>query len=241
MRHSNIDQYARESNFYHFDSRVKIIGILFFVIFVALLRDFIPLIIAFSFIILIILISNVPGSHIFKRYLLTLPFIIFASLTVLFTNNLIMFFSMYLRISTCVLALIVLSCTTPFFDLLKGLQSLKLPGIFIVLLMFTYRYFFVFIEELHRMRQARVARGFTGGKHLLDKWSMKTISYTAGMLLIRAYNRGVRIYDSLLVRGFDGKIRTLTPFKITGLDLIFGLILIFMGIYLLYYDWLVII
>jgi energy-coupling factor transporter transmembrane protein EcfT len=70
---------------------------------------------------------------------------------------------------------------------------------------------------------------------------MRTISYTAGMLLIRAYQRGVRIYDSLLVRGFDGKIRTLTPFKINGLDMGFGLVLIFMGITLFYFDWLVIV
>jgi cobalt/nickel transport system permease protein len=241
MRHSNIDQYARDSNYFIFDSRIKIIAILIFVIFVALLRDLITLIVAFCFVISFIAISGVPGRHIFKRYLLALPFIIFASLAVLFTNNIELVFSMYFRISSCVLALIILSCTTPFFDLLKGLQSLKLPGIFIVLLMFTYRYFFVFIEELHRMRQARIARGFTGGRHLFDKRSMRTISYTAGMLLIRAYQRGVRIYDSLLVRGFDGKIRTLTPFKINELDMGFGLVLIFMGITLFYFDWLVIV
>jgi cobalt/nickel transport system permease protein len=116
---------------------------------------------------------------------------------------------------------------------------MKVPGIFIILLMFTYRYFFVFVEESHRMKLARKSKGFHGGKHLFDKIGMRTISFTAGMILIRAYRRGVRIYDALLVRGFDGKVRTLTQLKITFLDIILVITLIFAGSILLYHDWLV--
>ena len=118
---------------------------------------------------------------------------------------------------------------------------MKVPGIIIVLLMFTYRYFFVFVEESYRMKLARKSKGFYGGRHLLDKIGMRTISYTAGMILVRAYRRGVRIYDALLVRGFDGKVRTLTQLKITFLDAIFLLTLIFAGFTLFYFDWLVIV
>jgi cobalt/nickel transport system permease protein len=89
------------------------------------------------------------------------------------------------------------------------------------------------------MKLARKSKGFYGGKHLFDKIGMKTISYTAGMILVRAYRRGVRIYDALLVRGFDGKVRTLTQLKITTLDSIFVVAIIFAGTVLFYYDWLV--
>ncbi|MCK5559708.1 MAG: hypothetical protein KAJ51_03910, partial [Thermoplasmata archaeon] len=139
-----------------------------------------------------------------------------------------------------VLALILLSSTTPFFNLLKGLQKLKVPEIFIILLMFTYRYFFVFIEELHRMKLARKSKGFRGGRHLLDKRGMKTISFTAGMVLIRAYQRGVRIYDALLIRGYDGTLRTLRPLKFKAWDFGFCTVFICISILLFYYDWMVI-
>lgn len=241
MRHSNVDQYARESSFYYFDSRTKIIVSILFVIIVALLRDLLTLLIALIFILVTMSISNIPARHFFKRYLIAVPFILFASLAMLLSRNFQMFITMFIRITTCVLALILLSSATPFFDLLKGLQSLKVPNIFIILLMFTYRYFFVFVDELHRMKLARKARGFRGGKHLFDKRSMKIISYSIGMILIRAYQRGVRIYDALLVRGFDGKIKTLTSLKFTVLDSCFGLIFIFISGYLIYFDWFVII
>jgi cobalt/nickel transport system permease protein len=139
-----------------------------------------------------------------------------------------------------VLALIILSSTTPFFDLLKGFQRLKVPKIFIILLMFTYRYFFVFIEELHRMKLARKSKGFHGGKHLFDKQGMKTISFTAGMVLVRAYQRGVRIYDSLMARGYTGEIKTLTELKFKNIDYSFCLIFVSISIILFYYDWIVI-
>ncbi len=240
MRHSTVDQHAKASSFHTFDPRAKIIAIIIFVVFVALLREIYTLVLGFIFVISALGISKIPVRHLIKRYILALPFIIFASLAIYFSNTQWASISMFFRISTCVLALILLSSTTPFFDLLKGLQNLKVPNIIIILLMFTYRYFFVYVEELHRMRQARKARGFKGGRHLLDRRGMKIISFTAGMLLIRAYQRGVRIYDALLVRGFDGTIKTLRPLKFKTLDLAFCGVFISISLLLFYYDWIVI-
>jgi cobalt/nickel transport system permease protein len=240
MQHSTIDQHANESTFKPFDPRAKIIAIIFFVVIIAVLRDFITLFFGLIFILSVQLFSKVPARHYIKRYSLAFPFIIFAALTLYFVNSMIASISMFIRISTCVLALIILSSTTPFFDLLKGFQRLKVPKIFIILLMFTYRYFFVFIEELHRMKLARKSKGFQGGKHLFDKQGMKTISFTAGMVLVRAYQRGVRIYDSLMARGYTGEIKTLTELKFKNIDYSFFLIFISISIILFYYDWIVI-
>ena len=90
------------------------------------------------------------------------------------------------------------------------------------------------------MRLARKARGFRGGKHLFDKRNMRTISFTAGMILIRAYKRGVRIYDALLIRGYDGKIKTLRPLRFTFNDFGFCLVFVLMSVMLIYYDWMVV-
>jgi cobalt/nickel transport system permease protein len=106
--------------------------------------------------------------------------------------------------------------------------------------MFTYRYFFVFVEEMHRMKVARKARAFHGGRHLLDKHGMRTISFTAGMILVRAYQRGLTIYDALITRGYDGNIRTLKPLRFDILDFMFCSVFFSMSIMLMFYDILVI-
>jgi cobalt/nickel transport system permease protein len=87
------------------------------------------------------------------------------------------------------------------------------------------------------MRLARVARGFHAGKHLLDRHTMRTIAYTAGMLLVKAYERGNKIYDALVARGYDGSIKPLTAQRIKNIDYVFCISLIIMAIYLIYIDW----
>lgn len=240
MRHGNIDQHARASSFFSLDPRAKILAIIFCVVIVALLRDLIPLIISLSLALSILIISNIPLKHIVKRYLIAFPFAVFASLSLLLYSGLWISLAMFLRVSTCVLLLILLSSTTPFFDLLKASQRLKVPKLIIVLCMFLYRYIFVMNEEYQRMKMARKARGFKGGKHLFDGKAMHVISSTAGMVLIRSYNRGVRIYDALLSRGYDGEIRTLTELRFKKIDYAFAMDLMLFSAFILWMDWLVI-
>ena len=237
MRHSPIDQYAKDSNFYLFDPRAKIIGVIFFVIMIAFLRVTQTLVLSLVFILMLNLLSKVPLIHIAKRYFLAFPFIAFPAVSMYISNSFDASISMYLRISTCVLGLILLSCTTPFFEILKGLQGLRVPKIFVVLLLFTYRYFFVLMGELHRMKLARYARGFKGGRHLFDKAGMKTISFTAGMVLVRAYERSARIYDTLVARGYDGTVRTIRPSRLGAVDIGYCLSFISISIFFVYLDW----
>lgn len=237
MKHTSIDQYASASSFHCFDPRAKLIAFTFFVVAVALIREPRLLLLSLFYIICLTAISSVPPAHIGKRYLLTLPFIFFASLTIYLTAGFSQSVSMFMRISTCVLALILLSSTTQFFDLLKGLQRLKAPGLLVSLLLLTYRYFFVVVDELQRMSLARKARGFGKGKHLLHKRSMQIISFTAGMVLVRSYERGNRLYDSLLSRGYDGKVRTLTKLRLRAIDYVLFLTLLSLSVLLLSMDW----
>jgi len=241
VRHGTIDQHASLSRYFKIDARVKIVTILIFVVTVSLLREIYSLSTAFLFITILILLSRIPLKHFIKRYSIALPFIFFASISLFLTNNIQAGFHMFLRISTCVLALLLLSSTTAFFDLLKGLQKLKIPNIIIVLLMFTYRYFFVFIEEKERMNLARKSRGFTNKTHIFDKKTMQVISYTIGMILIRAYERGLRIYDALKVRGYEGTIKTLTKMQITSKDYLFCFIFLCFSTVLVYIEWILII
>jgi len=213
MNLGNVDGHAGASSLRHLDARAKIIAVLTFVVIVALLRDLRILAFALVYVLALLAVAGVPARHLAGKYVLALPFALLGAFSVFFSSGLLPAAAMFLRISACVLSLVLLSSATPFFDLLQGLQKLRVPRIFVNLLLFTFRYLFVIADEMGRMSIARKARGARSGRHLLDRLGMRTISFTAGMVLVRAYERGRRMHDALRSRGFDGQIRTLTRFR----------------------------
>lgn len=231
MSHGNLDTCYPESVFGGFDPRAKIMGVLGFVVCISLLRDPLHLCFSLGFMLSMLALSGAPVSVMGKRYLLAIPFVLFASISLYFTTGMTQSLAMFLRISSGVLAVVFLTLTTPFFDLLHGLQGLRVPGLLIMLLLFTHRYIFVFLDELERMKQARRARAYHGGGSLFSKNIMKTLSNTAGMLLVRAYGRGLRVQEALRIRGFDGTIRMPNEPRLSVLDC--GFTGIFLGMAML--------
>ncbi len=225
--------HSKVSNLSAFDPRAKILSTAIFVVAVALLRDMTLLSFSVIFAVCLLVMAGVSPAKIGKRYALALPFILIASLSLYFTSGQYPAIAMFLRISASVLALVLLSITTNFLDLLCGLQRLKMPGLIVNMLMFTHRYIYVFTEELERMSVARRARGYKGGGSLINREIMATITNTAGMLLVRAYERGLRVHDSLVARGYDGEVRTLNRPKLRVRDAAFCGSLAFMGVFLL--------
>ena len=240
MRLTAAELHSPNSTFSGFDPRAKVIGTLGFVIGAALLTDLLLLWVAIVFILSLLAVSRVPGSIILKQYGIALPFIIFASASLYFTNAPEPAFAMFLRISASVLALGLLAATTSFFDLLWGLQKLRLPGIMVTLLMFTYRYIFLFGDELGRMKQARRAKHFRTSGSMLDKSTMKVISNTIGMVLVRAYDRGNDIHDALRARGFDGQLKTLKDPRLRVPDYGLCASFLFFAALLVYAQWMVV-
>lgn len=205
-----IDRYAKRSRFYRFDPRAKIIASIILVITLAVLRDLTAMVIILAFVLGAVLVSGIPLRHMARSYALALPLILFASLIMLLTSGLEGALTMFLRISGCVTILTLLAASTPFFMLLGALRALKMPRLLVNLVMFTYRFIFVLMDEMERMRTARKARGFQGGRSLADRMAFRTISNTVGMTFVRANSRATNIYDALLARGYSGEIRSVS-------------------------------
>ena len=110
-----------------------------------------------------------------------------------------------------VLAAVILSTTTTAREILRGLETLKLPTIMVQIASFMLRYINVISDEMERMKVARESRGFiaTGIKH----W--KVIATSAAALFIRSYERGERVHLAMLSRGFDGNLPTLVTDTVT--------------------------
>jgi len=100
------------------------------------------------------------------------------------------------------LAVVLLVATTRLSELLRGLQMLRVPGTFLLIVQFLYRYLFVLSEEAQHMSCARRSRG--GGN-----WASSGLRAAAGsiaVLFVRAYARAERIHRAMLARGFTGAL-----------------------------------
>jgi cobalt/nickel transport system permease protein len=97
---------------------------------------------------------------------------------------------------------IILTGVTSSMEIIYGLQKLKIPNIIIAIMSFTIRYIDVFIDEFKRVKISMASRGYVekGLKTLIP------IAFASGALLIRGYERGERVYLSMISRGFNGNI-----------------------------------
>ena len=113
--------------------------------------------------------------------------------------------------------------TMRFDTTLKALERLRLPNKLVQMVMFTYRYIFVFVAELQQMWRAVISRGF---RVRTNMHTMRTTGKVMGTLFIRSYDRAERVYNAMGSRGYTGRVRTLDKFKIKSSDLIKAFVVI---------------
>jgi len=219
MKHSFIDQYSDRDSFIHrLDPRTKFLTTLAFILAVMLTSPhrWQTFVVYFVMVSILIVLSRVPISYVLKRSLVILPFVLLIAIFVPFfkENGLLLFLAILAKAWLSVLSLILLTATTPVPRLLDGLERLRLPRVMVMVLSFMYRYIFVLVDEVMRMRQARDSRSL-GGSRL---WQVKTVGRMAGTLFIRSYERGERVYAAMLARGFDGQSRTLSSLSFRPAD-----------------------
>lgn len=236
MHHETLDAYAQRSPFGGLDPRIKLISAVIAIVVLTLISEPENLVAMLMLSLGLLAVSRVPPRHLLRHYALTLPFIGGAALSLVFTSDPRNGLFLFVRSTASVLFLLFVGSTTPFFELLKGLQRLRIPQLYVVLLFFIYRYIFVIWDEMERMERARMARGFKKRGSIRDRHLVSTIVGTAGMILVRAYERGKRSYRSLMARGFTGEIRTLGTLTIGSRDVAMGVLVIAYSLALLSVD-----
>jgi cobalt/nickel transport system permease protein len=103
-----------------------------------------------------------------------------------------------LKANLCLLTTILLAHTTSFTELVRVLQRLRVPWLFVTTLTLMHRYLFVLADETQRMRRARASRTFTRGR----RFQWQTLSSVLGQLFARASGRAERIYNAMCARGW---------------------------------------
>jgi cobalt/nickel transport system permease protein len=223
MKHSFVDRYADlESPLHLLEARTKILG--FVALIVAVLC--IPgnrggAFFGYFFLTAILMgISQIPLTYVVGRTMVILPFILLAGISLPWKEQggLTGFGILFLRSILSLTFLILLTNTTRFSELLRGLRRLGCPRILALNLSFLYRYLFVLTEEVQRMRMARDCRK-VGRASLRDE--ARLLSSMLGALLLRAFERAERMYQAMLSRGFTGDFPVLEPRRVSWRDLAF--------------------
>jgi cobalt/nickel transport system permease protein len=137
------------------------------------------------------------------------------------TNGMTVMKTVIIKSILSMFILTLLSASTSFQYLLKGLERLKFPKIFVLLLSFMYRYIFVLIEEKQAIERIIKSKYF-GKKFFLQ---YRILGNIIGSLFISTYDKAERIYTSMCSRLFSGQIQTLNELKITYSDILFCIIL----------------
>lgn len=147
-------------------------------------------------------LCRVPPRFLLRRLAIAEPFALGVALLALFQPEGIHIFLVMLTKSTlCLAAMIMLTATTPFSDLIAALRQARVPAVFVTTLALLYRYLFVVVGEAGRMRRARLSRSLIS--HRTHRW--RALASVAGQLFIRSTGRAERIYSAMCARGWEQK------------------------------------
>jgi cobalt/nickel transport system permease protein len=164
--------------------------------------------------------ARIPAGFLVRRLLVLIPFVLFAfflpflgggprtvvvgvSLSV---EGLWGAWTILAKATLGVTASIVMAATTEVSDILLGLDRLKVPRLITAIAGFMIRYLDVVLGEMHRMRVAMRSRGYDPRWI----WQGRALATSAGALFIRSYERGERVYQAMVARGYQGHMPVLS-------------------------------
>lgn len=115
------------------------------------------------------------------------------------SGGVLSFFVLLFKEIFCFEMVYFLIATTSMERLCVALQKLHIPKILITTILLIYRYIVLLLQEVNRISIA----------YLLRAPNQKGIQYKAwgsfvGQLLLRSMDRAMNVYDSMLLRGFNG-------------------------------------
>lgn len=192
-------------------------------------------------------VAEIGPRVIWQRARLILPLVLFVAVFVPFVRGgetvdvgpfalsvegLQTFVAVSAKATIGIVGAILLGATTSFPSVLAALESMRMPRLLVLIAAFTYRYLFVIVDEVQRIRAALAARAYRPRNAL----HAGPVGRAASALFLRTYARGERVYLAMLARGYDGTIARLDPLRFARADIAFlallGLVLVPLRIWL---------
>jgi len=223
---------APDSRAHHLDPRAKIVGLLSItIVAVSAPLEFWPVYaVCVAVLVAYATVARVRPRDVWRRVRVVLPLVLVVGALVPFVRKggaaydlgLLTAHETGLEICLAVsakaiigtLSAALLGMTTTFPAVLRGLEALRVPRLFVLIAAFMYRYLFVIVEEMGRMRAALVSRGYNP-RNALQAGPMGRM---ATAMFLRTFSRGERVYHAMLARGYDGAMPQLVPLSFGRVD-----------------------
>ena len=143
-------------------------------------------------------------------------------------EGLISVFSIATRFLSILTIGLVLFGTTPFLTTIKSMRALGLPSILADMAFLFFRYLFEISDDLRRMKTAMRLRGLQVRRFSL--YTLRTLAWLGGSILVRSYERADRVYKAMILRGYGHAGRSQYDLRASSRDLIaLGVILMVAG------------
>lgn len=176
-------------------------------------------------------LGRIPARHIVKKMLVAAPFAVVIGLVnplldrhpvgaigpVVLTGGWVSFASILFRFVLTVGAALALVTCTGIHRLCAGLERIGVPRVFVMQLLFLYRYLFVVSDEA-----ACILRGVELRANGVASLRPRVYGSLVGQLLLRSMDRADRVYRAMVARGFDGEIRLMEKPPLRWQDALFA-------------------
>lgn len=200
------------------EARTKLIAVILFIFGVISLNTVSVGIVALIFAIIGALSMGLSFIFLLKRYLLIAPFLLLMTLPLVFGGGLpiesdrVAFASLIvLKATTCMTMMTILLHTQSVDDFLDSLAHLKVPPIIITILLLSFRYVFLFFDDIQKMQLAARSRFFSGK---ITMRNLKIYGQLMGGLIVKSLDRAENVYKAMLARCFNGSLRSRTAKKV---------------------------
>lgn len=167
----------------------------------------------FLYPVVVISLGDLPAKALIKRVLIAIPFALGVGIfnpifdhspmqvwgIVTVSGGWVSFTSILIRFSLTVLGALLLVATSGMGKIAAVLVQLRVPKIFVMQILFMYRYISVLMEEVSRVLRAHALRSLEDKGIRFPVWGS-----LLGQLFLRTIDRAERIYQAMLCRGFTG-------------------------------------
>lgn len=213
-----LDEIAAGKTVIHqFDPRVKLIVTFFYIVTVVSYSkyDLLGLLPLILYPVVLISLAELPLRYLLGRVLIATPFVFFVGIFnplfdhtpllhfngLTITGGWLSFMVLLVKFWLTVMAALILVATSGINEIGAALLSFKVPRVFVMQLLFMYRYLSVLMEETGKSLRAYQLRNIEGRGIDRKAWGS-----LVGQLLLRTIDRAQRIYQAMLCRGFRGEL-----------------------------------
>jgi len=256
MLHVHFEEHSEGTSPLHrLDARIKIICAVAAVFCIVILSHWELAALFFTVCLGLVLYSRASMKVYLKRLLLPITIIIFVSIIQPFTYGSTvvayvpgLMFPIYqqgilfavLIFTRCLAAVAVLNLlilVTPITTVMDSLSWFRVPSVLIDTMMLMFRYISVLSEESTRMYRAQESRcGHSRSVSYLKK--LRNFGSIAGALIMRAFDRAIKVGDAMASRGYTGKYTLFTyeERRLPTRDFLAGLLIVSASIGLVIVD-----